>query len=73
MRDVFKADFETELHIKPERSINEIVTDFASYEDEFRALLTNSLEEIFNPAIDFVQTENTKICQYCPYTGVCNR
>ena len=73
MRDVFKDDFDTELHAKPERSINDTVTDFALYEDEFRAHLTESLEEIFNPEMPFVQTENTKICQYCPYVGVCNR
>ncbi|MDD4970938.1 MAG: PD-(D/E)XK nuclease family protein [Paludibacter sp.] len=73
MRDVFKDDFDTELHAKPERNINETVTDFSVYEDEFRAHLTNSLEEIFNPEIPFIQTENTKICQYCPYVGVCNR
>jgi len=73
MRDVFKEDFDTELHAKVDRNTNETVTDFASYEDEFRAHLTDSLEEIFNPEIPFVQTENVKVCQYCPYIGVCNR
>ena len=73
MRDVFKDDFDTELHAKPERNVNDTIKDFSAYEDEFRALLTNSLEEIFNPDIPFVQTENTKICLFCPYTGVCNR
>jgi len=73
MRDVFKDDFDTELHAKPERSMNDTVTDFGKYETEFKAHLTNSLNEIFNPVVPFVQTENTKICQYCPYIGVCNR
>ena len=53
--------------------MNDTVKDFGIYETEFRAHLTNSLEEIFNPEVPFVQTENTKICQYCPYVGVCNR
>ena len=73
MRDVFKDDFDTELHEKPERSINETVTDFAVYEAEFREHLSDTLEDIFNPVMPFVQTENIKICQYCPYVGVCNR
>jgi len=73
MRDVFKEDFDTELHAKADRNTNDTVTDFAQYEDEFRAHLTGSLEEIFDPAIPFVQTENLKVCQYCPYIGVCNR
>jgi len=73
MRDVFKDDFDTELHVKADRTTNETVTDFSDYENDFRTHLTESLEEIFNPEIPFIQTENTKICQYCPYIGVCNR
>lgn len=70
IRDVFKDEFDTELTNK---EIKEKVTDFALYEDNFRAQLTNCLEEIFNPEIPFTQTENVKVCQYCPYVGVCNR
>ncbi|MFZ4724396.1 MAG: PD-(D/E)XK nuclease family protein [Paludibacter sp.] len=73
MRDVFKESFDTELHHKPEKNLNETVTDFSTFEDEFRERLTTCLEEIFNSAIPFIQTENTKICQYCAYKGVCNR
>ena len=73
MRDVYKDDFDTELHYKPERNINETISDYKTYDEEFREHLTACLEEIFNPEIPFVQTENTKICQYCPYIGVCNK
>ncbi|NDV46535.1 PD-(D/E)XK nuclease family protein [Paludibacter sp. 221] len=74
MRDVFKDDFETELHYKSkEKDINEVITDFSVYEEEFREHLTACLEDIFNPDIPFVQSESTKPCQYCPYVGVCNR
>jgi ATP-dependent nuclease, subunit B len=70
IRDVFKDDFETELLNK---ELKEKITAYSAYENEFRNLLTSCLEEIFNPEIPFVQTENAKICQYCPYIGVCNR
>lgn len=74
MRDVFKEDFETQLHYKSkEKDINEVITDFSVYENEFREHLTACLEEIFNPEIPFIQSESTKPCQYCPYKGVCNR
>jgi len=74
MRNVFKDDFETELHYKSkEEEINEIITDFSIYEDEFRTRLTTCLDEIFNPEIPFMQSESTKPCQWCPYKGVCNR
>jgi len=70
IRDVFKDDFDTELTNK---ELKEKVTDFAAYEDDFGLHLSDCLEEIFNHEIPFGQTKNVKICQYCPYTGVCNR
>ncbi len=70
IRDVFKEDFDTELNDKDSK---ERVTDFAVYENEFKSHLTACLEEIFNPEIPFSQTTNEKVCQYCPYIGVCNR
>lgn len=73
MRDVFKDDFETELHYKPEKNVNELITDFSVFEDEFNVHLTACLEEIFNKEIPFIQSESIKPCQYCSYKGVCNR
>ena len=70
IRDVFKDDFETELTDKERK---EKVTDFVAYEVDFKAHLTACLEEIFNPETPFSQTTNEKVCQYCPYIGVCNR
>jgi hypothetical protein len=72
-RNVFKENFDTELHYKSEKNTTETITDFAIYKEDFKIHLTQCLEEIFNPDIPFVQTENTKVCQYCPYTGICNR
>jgi Fe-S-cluster formation regulator IscX/YfhJ len=70
IRDVFKDDFDTELTNKETK---EKVTDFEHYKNEFSSYLTTCLENIFDPEIPFIQTENEKICLYCPYSGVCNR
>lgn len=70
IREVFKDDFETMLNNK---ELKEAVTSFDSYRDEFTQRLTSCLAEIFNPELPFTQTTNEKICQYCPYTGVCKR
>ena len=70
IRDLFKDDFDTELTNKESK---EKVTDFNQYNDSFRKHLTDCFEEIFNSDIPFVQTSNVKVCQYCPYVGVCNR
>jgi Fe-S-cluster formation regulator IscX/YfhJ/CRISPR/Cas system-associated exonuclease Cas4 (RecB family) len=73
MRNVFKDNFDTELHCKSDKSINETVTDFVLFKDDFKTHLTACLEEIFNQDVPFIQTENVKICQYCSYAGICNR
>ncbi len=70
IRDVFKDDFDTELNNK---ELKEKVTDFGIYEEDFKEHLTTILEEIFSFETPFIQTTNEKICQYCPYAGVCNR
>jgi len=70
IRDVFKDEFDTELINK---ELKEKVTDFEPYKNDFIQLLTTCLEDIFDTEIPFIQTENVKICQYCPYIGVCNR
>lgn len=73
MRDVFKEGFVTELRYKPDSKTNIVVEDFAQFEEEFRSRLSGCLEEIFDPAVPFVQTTSAEPCKYCPYVGVCNR
>ncbi len=41
--------------------------------DEFEERLKLLLEEIFNPALSFTQTEDLKQCSYCPYAAICKR
>lgn len=38
---------------------------------EFRELLTEKISEILSPSIPFVQTENLKSCEYCPFKQIC--
>ena len=50
----------------------EPITDMATPEgDHFVELLTDKIEEIFNPALDFVPTDNKDICSTCPYAAFC--
>lgn len=73
LRNIFTDGFSTELNYKPDKNTNIIVEDFSKFEEEFNLRLKSCLEEIFNPEIPFFQTTSTKPCQYCPYTGICNR
>lgn len=49
------------------------VTDISVFMDEFISLFNSCLEEIFNPEQPFVQTKNTKNCQWCAFRELCNR
>lgn len=49
------------------------VTDFSLLETEFREHLQRLLEEIFNPAEPFSQTEDRKKCEYCDFKAMCRR
>jgi len=39
----------------------------------FQDMLKGLLTELFDPAQDFVQTENKDNCELCPYALICNR
>lgn len=40
---------------------------------EFERLLTETIEEIFNPEVPFTATEDTDKCGFCPFSKICNR
>lgn len=49
----------------------EPVTDIADCTEEFETMLKEKINEIFNPDIAFAPTEDTKICNTCPYMQLC--
>lgn len=68
-RDLFKKDFD--LLIKQKKV--GAVMDYLDYEQEFKVLMSILLEELFDPEIPFVQTEDEKKCEYCPYINICQK
>jgi len=49
------------------------VEDFHELNPDFETLLTNKLNELFNPEIPFSQTSATGNCKYCDFKEMCNR
>lgn len=41
--------------------------------EEFEIILKSLIDEIFDPEINFTQTEDIDICNYCDYKNICNR
>ena len=49
---------------------NELNTEVLN---EFETQLKQMLSELFNPEINFTQTEEIENCEYCAFKGICNR
>lgn len=49
------------------------LTDLNTIMEEFLPLFNDCLTEIFNPDIPFMQTKNTKNCQWCSFKELCQR
>jgi hypothetical protein len=49
------------------------IENFRDYHDTFENNLRTCLNELFDPEKPFTQTQNTKACEYCPFSGICGR
>ncbi|MDD5345980.1 MAG: PD-(D/E)XK nuclease family protein, partial [Proteiniphilum sp.] len=49
------------------------VNDLSLILPEFRQHFDALLEEMFNPAVPFTQTENSRSCEWCAFRELCNR
>jgi ATP-dependent helicase/DNAse subunit B len=47
--------------------------DYREVKAEFEGFVRSHLERLFNLDEPFIHTENTKICQNCPYAVICRR
>ena len=50
-----------------------LINNFGEYCDEFEDCLRTCLNEMFDAGKPFTQTSNIKICDYCPFKGICGR
>jgi CRISPR/Cas system-associated exonuclease Cas4 (RecB family) len=49
------------------------IDDVADYSEHFNELLLKKIDEIFSADIDFVPTDDQRICQSCPYALICGK
>ena len=73
-RQVFDADFDPRFFLQPPRSRTSIpIETITPYQDEWEQGLRQTLAELLDPAVPFVQTEDESRCVSCPYQGICQR
>ena len=51
----------------------EAVHDIIDVTERFMLLIKEKIDEIFNPAIDFIPTDDRDRCRSCPYAMLCGR
>lgn len=75
LRELSKAEeYDNGLYIQA-RYKKPIEIDFLTEEhkDEFKQALSKLVDHMLDPEIEINQTEDEKICQYCPYIQICKR
>ena len=70
---LFQDPFEPAVQQHVARGKVERVADFSAYEAEFAEVLRACLDELFDPAVPFAQTETGKACGYCPFACLCGK
>jgi CRISPR/Cas system-associated exonuclease Cas4 (RecB family) len=73
MRDTFDKDFDYRLILKKDGKDVNPVNDFRLLSEEFSQRLQQSVSEIYNDKKEFTQTDDLKVCKFCPYAGICHR
>lgn len=71
-RELFTPGFDVRLEIKGEKHYHP-VQDVRDYAYDYKLLLQELLEEIFDPEVPFSQTDNLRKCSYCSYREICHR
>ena len=49
------------------------ITDFKLLKDDFDEQMRMLLQDIFNPEIEFEQTQFEERCSFCEFKIICNR
>ncbi len=73
IRKSFAGDFDFRIFHNKGRNDTQPVDNFKSLSVEFSRRLQQTFEDIYNDKKEFTQTEDTKVCSYCPYAGICHK
>jgi CRISPR/Cas system-associated exonuclease Cas4 (RecB family) len=73
MRETFDKDFDYRLILKKGSKDVNPVNDFRLLSEEFGQRLKQTISDIYSDKNEFIQTEDLKVCTFCPYAGICHR
>jgi len=70
VRKLFGSEFDFRIQLKADKT-KTIITDYRLINSEFSDYLNKLVTEIFDPTASFTQTEDSMICNNCPYKQIC--
>ncbi|QSE97029.1 PD-(D/E)XK nuclease family protein [Fulvivirga lutea] len=72
-KDLFNKDFDWRVNQREPRKQGVPLSDFRPLAQEYEDFLLETLTEIYSTEVPFDQVEDEKVCEYCPYVGICGR
>jgi len=72
-KEIFQEDFNPYLQEKSGKSAGKEVNNYHDYREGYENGLRSLLEELYNPAVPFDQTDDLEKCKYCTYRDICGR
>jgi CRISPR/Cas system-associated exonuclease Cas4 (RecB family) len=72
IRESFIRDFDFRIILKRGREDTQPINSFKLLSGEFRQRLQKTMEAIYNEKKEFTQTDDLKVCSYCPYARICH-
>lgn len=60
-------------HLNDDFMALELPGESSGWLSETEIILRQLFETIFDPALPFAQTTHVKNCEYCPFSGICNK
>lgn len=72
VREIFNDNFSDTFVIKKGESAG-MIGDYATIRPLFISMLDKVLSDIADPEYDFIMTDKSQKCRYCPYASLCER
>jgi CRISPR/Cas system-associated exonuclease Cas4 (RecB family) len=73
IRESFTRDFDFRIILKRGREDTQPVSSFKILSGEFSHRLKKTMEDIYDEKKEFTQTDDLKVCSYCPYARICHK
>ena len=73
VRDAFNKDFDFRIILNRGRNDTLPVNSYKLLSEDFSRRLQQTLEDLYNENKDFAQTDDPKVCTFCPYARICHK